>query len=452
MKKLIFTALSALTVGSAFAQQLVDNTKEKKHISLTPAAPMKHSSYGKATISDWYSPLDWASSAGASATLENFVNFLMPDSLAKFIDEGDTVRRSYKIGVGMVVDPKDDNIDLSQNPGIKLNKWAGYTLDSIGIVGLYVKNVHFKDDGQGNQIPVRDTLIFNYYIVQGGGITKGTLTGTPTPVFATVGWNTATRRPINFIGTQKYVLTDDDTTSVSNNNGQFENAWGVKAINIGVEGNITVPSKGVSDNLIAYTVTFKPGHDYDTSSIMIYQRDPSLFPPTATRVNYFGYRFFSNSAARESQVIQTKFYNNSLFADKLTGYYPSGTINNGWVGFLPGNAYFENQYLQSDVLLTSSNVGLKDIKNDNFAMTNVYPNPANVNGTAVMGFNLKSASSVNVSIFNITGQLIKNVINKNFSAGEHAEEFDLSGLQPGIYMVNMTVNGVSQTKKLTITE
>jgi hypothetical protein len=69
-----------------------------------------------------------------------------------------------------------------------------------------------------------------------------------------------------------------------------------------------------------------------------------------------------------------------------------------------------------------------------------------------MGFNLKSSSTVAVNIYNIAGQQVKSVINKTYAAGEHAVEFDLAGLKAGIYMVNMTVNGVSQTKKLTITE
>jgi hypothetical protein len=312
-----------------------------------------------------------------------------------------------------------------------------------------------KDDGQGNQVPVKDTLIIQWYTVPGGRITKGTLqaqNGSPAQVFATVGWNISTLSPTNFLGSTKIVLDENDSTTVRSNDGGFENAWTTKVKMIGFDQPITIAPKGVSDNLVAFTFQFKPGHAYDSNSVMIYQADTNQFPfpAGATRTNYFGYRFFQNAGTIEQQVPQTKFYNNSLFVDKNSGYFPSS--NGSWSGYIPGNAFFENRYLQADVRLTSTNVGLKDIKNENFAMTSVYPNPANVNGTAVMGFNLRSASTVSISIYNIAGQLAKTVINKNYAAGEHAEEFSLAGLNPGIYMVNMTVNGVSQTKKLTITE
>jgi hypothetical protein len=104
------------------------------------------------------------------------------------------------------------------------------------------------------------------------------------------------------------------------------------------------------------------------------------------------------------------------------------------------------------VTTTSGNVGIKDINNDEFAMTSVYPNPAQVGGTAVLGFNLLNAGTVRIAVYNIAGQLVKHAINAKYTVGAHEESIDLTGLKAGIYMVNMTINGASITKKLTITE
>lgn len=456
MKKLIFTSLmvGAAGVFSASAQAPVNNRAAK---TFKPANEVVMPSAKSATklgkadqIADWYAPYDWAGAAGAEPFFQTYVNFIMPDSLAKYIDDGDTISRFYNLGVGQIMDPKDDNIDQTTNPGLKLTKYTGYKVDSIALAYLYVRNVATKDDGNGGTVDVKDTLIINYFSIPNNGIQKRTLSGGS--IFGSVSWDKASLSSTGFIGQQKIVLDEMDSTSATSANGGFENSWrtSVKVIGVDIPGGLTIPANGAVDNLVGFTVKFKPGHSYDSNAVIIYQRDPVAFPLSNPRANYFGYRYFSNSGTTDQQVKQTKFYNNSLMATIASGYQTAN--NNGWVGYIPGNAYFANSYLQADFFVNTLNAGLKDIKNDNFAMTSVYPNPAQENGTAVMGFNLKSSSTVAVNIFNIAGQQVKSVVNKTYAAGEHAVEFDLAGLKAGIYMVNMTVNGVSQTKKLTITE
>src|SRR6187431_985646 len=119
MKKLIFTTLSVMAVGTAFAQKpMIDNSNDPKFRAansvLSPAQKAK-TGQNKNVVADWYSPTDWAEGAGAVNT--GYVQFVMPDSLCKYIDEDDTIRRPYNISFGQIIDPKDDNIDLSSNPG-----------------------------------------------------------------------------------------------------------------------------------------------------------------------------------------------------------------------------------------------------------------------------------------------------------------------------------------------
>lgn len=448
MKKLIFTTLSLIAVSSAFAQRMVDNTNEPRHKAANDIASPAHqgtNGLGKSVISDWYSPLDWFTGAGAVTT--TYVNFIMPDSLCKYIDEDDTTRRSYNISFGQVFDPKDDNIDLSTNPGIKMTRYTGYSLDSVGIVYLYVRNVDQKDDGNGGMVDVVDTMVVNYFKLP-SGMRKSNLGATG--VFAVSNWDIASLSPTGqMIATQKIPLTRDDSTSANNSNGGFENSWSLATKTWAPPVAVNIAAGGSPDNIIAVTIGFKLGHSYDSNNVMIYQRDPVAHPLTAPRANYFGYRFNINEGATDAQIKQLTYYSNSQFATITSAY---GTNVNNWDGFIPGNAFFQNQYANIDAWLTTVNSGINDINNDVFAMSNVYPNPATVNGTAVMAFNLKNAGTVNVSIYNIAGQLVKTTINKNFTAGEHAEEMDLTGLKAGIYMVNMTVNGASVTKKLTITE
>ncbi len=450
MKKLIFTALSVVAVGSAFAQQKIDNRNETRFNAANKVvSPSQQQSMSKAdNRSDWFAPTDWAEASGAGAFMQTYVQFVMPDSLCKYIDEGDTISRPYNISFGQIIDPKDDNIDNSADPGIKMSKWTGYTLDSVGLVYLYVRNVDMKDDGNGNMVDVVDTLIINYFTMPNNGINKNTLVGSGELV-AYPNWNVAGLRAVNYIATQKIPLTREDSTTARNNNGGFENAWGLKSKNFAAPAGVTVAAKGATDNIVGYSVGFKLGHAYDSNNVIIYQKDPNLFPLTAPRANYFGYSLAINEGTTEQQVNQTKFYTNALFATKTAAYNNTGS---GWSGYIPGNAYFETQYVQADVFLTTLNTGIKTINNDQFAMSSVYPNPAQVGGTAIMAFNLKASSNVSVNIYNIAGVQVKSVMNKTFAAGEHTQEFDLAGLKAGIYLVSMNVNGTTITKKLTITE
>ena len=203
-----------------------------------------------------------------------------------------------------------------------------------------------------------------------------------------------------------------------------------------------------TNNIVGFNINFKPGHKYDTSSVMIYQGATQL-PAGTKRCNYFGYTFYANGnqSPYPTQVAQTAYYTNSFFATKTSSYAPG---SNGWLGYIPGNAFFAHQYCINGLKLTTAKMGIESIENNTFSMSNLYPNPAN--NEAYLAFNLKSSSNVNIDLYNLMGQKVKSAINKTFTSGEKTVEIDLSGVKPGVYFVNMTVNGVTQTKKLTVTQ
>jgi hypothetical protein len=77
----------------------------------------------------------------------------------------------------------------------------------------------------------------------------------------------------------------------------------------------------------------------------------------------------------------------------------------------------------------------------------VYPNPASNN--AVLAIDLKDNSSVEVSVLNTIGQLVK--ANKvQGQVGQNNINIDLTGLSTGIYMVNVKVGSSTSTKKLVV--
>lgn len=450
MKKLIYTSIALLLTGSAAMAQGMVKGRPGHQIDQAsiPQSPVRNSTLGKADIQEWYVPTDWLSAfTGGGSTLQTFVDFLMPDSQAVYINSVDTAVRFYSIAVGQVIDPTDNVIDNSDNPGIKMSKFSSYRLDSFDIQYIYVRNVDsIMNPNTSNMEKVVDTLIVSY-LVNGNGLTKAGPIGTAPNQFnfTLPSWNINTLKLNTLVGQEKFLLTSDDSTVVVNNNG-FENSWRLKNMSKKVGVNVQVPA-GLN-LMVGMVFQYKPGMPYNDSSIMIYQRDPANFPAGRKRVNYFGYRFAQNTAAISNQWRSLDFYNHSLFSDKENAYYPSSeTINNRWTGFIPGNAYFEGRNTFMSAFLDAQKVGGKE--SELVSINNLFPNPAtdetNVN------IDLKKSGNVTVSIVNLIGQEVNSVNAGNLSAGNNTVKLNLGNLKAGIYFINVDVDGSTTTKKLTVT-
>lgn len=74
-----------------------------------------------------------------------------------------------------------------------------------------------------------------------------------------------------------------------------------------------------------------------------------------------------------------------------------------------------------------------------------YPNPTTDNTT--LTFNLDETSTVNVSVYSISGRLVKTVTNKNVQAGAQTLTIDASDLPNGTYIVKFHAGNQNETAK-----
>ena len=74
-----------------------------------------------------------------------------------------------------------------------------------------------------------------------------------------------------------------------------------------------------------------------------------------------------------------------------------------------------------------------------------YPNPFNPNTN--IPFELKVNGKVTITVYNLLGQKVAEVVNGHFTAGSHIVTFDASGLGTGIYFYRMETNGFMSTRK-----
>jgi len=78
-----------------------------------------------------------------------------------------------------------------------------------------------------------------------------------------------------------------------------------------------------------------------------------------------------------------------------------------------------------------------------------YPNP--FNPTTTIEFHVSNDNEVSISVYNINGQLVSNLVNTTkFSAGIYKITFDASNLSSGNYFYKLTVGDKILTKKMTL--
>ena len=87
-----------------------------------------------------------------------------------------------------------------------------------------------------------------------------------------------------------------------------------------------------------------------------------------------------------------------------------------------------------------------DLTPDLFSISPAYPNP--FNPVTNIEINIPELSSVNVSIYNIQGQLVETLINKSLQAGNHHILWNGKSFPSGVYFLAMNSSDFSQVEKL----
>ncbi len=93
------------------------------------------------------------------------------------------------------------------------------------------------------------------------------------------------------------------------------------------------------------------------------------------------------------------------------------------------------------LLVVPYSVNGSDIPKEIFLGQN-YPNPVKSNSEIYFGLNRKS--DVDISIYNLKGQLVETVIHGSFDPGYHSVRYSVENLPNGIYFYKMSVDGVDK--------
>ena len=137
-----------------------------------------------------------------------------------------------------------------------------------------------------------------------------------------------------------------------------------------------------------------------------------------------------------SQALPATADNNANFAIRVVSVFdPAGTT---YSAINPANTYAATGALRYDNVIISS--GTLFVNQNSISGLAIYPNP--VKG-GILYFDTQANAEKSVSIFDVIGKQVVNV-----TAATNA--VNVSNLKDGVYIVKITENGKSETRKLVI--
>ena len=114
---------------------------------------------------------------------------------------------------------------------------------------------------------------------------------------------------------------------------------------------------------------------------------------------------------------------------------------------LSGNYLYRLKQIDYDGKFEYSNIiEVEVITLYEFSLAQNYPNP--FNPSTQIKYSIKEAGLVQLKVYDILGKEVANLVNENKEAGYYSVEFDASQLPSGVYIYQLTTQGLTQARKM----
>jgi len=157
---------------------------------------------------------------------------------------------------------------------------------------------------------------------------------------------------------------------------------------------------------------------------------------TATEVNNFGFDVETLNATSSiwEKVGFVEGHGNSNSPKEYSFF-----DNSGATSYRLKQVDFNGNYEYSDVVTVKASL----------AKTELYQNSPNpFNPSTKISFSLAETGKVNVSIYNIIGQKVADLVNQTMESGVHSVDFNASNLPSGLYIYRLDTPNYSKTMKM----
>lgn len=107
-----------------------------------------------------------------------------------------------------------------------------------------------------------------------------------------------------------------------------------------------------------------------------------------------------------------------------------------------------NVYEPNGISIVADGQLTEELLPTSFALEQNYPNP--FNPTTTINFSMPEASRVTVKVYNVMGQLVSTLVNREMNAGRHSVNFDASRLASGVYLYRIQAGSFTATRKMNL--
>ena len=118
--------------------------------------------------------------------------------------------------------------------------------------------------------------------------------------------------------------------------------------------------------------------------------------------------------------------------------------NRGWAGAFNNEAMGGMYRYDGQVMGIDEGISIPSV----VSLENNYPNP--FNPSTKISFALKAEANVNLSVFDVSGRKVSELISLKMAKGEHSVDFNASNLAAGVYYYSINANGFTVTKKMVL--
>lgn len=163
---------------------------------------------------------------------------------------------------------------------------------------------------------------------------------------------------------------------------------------------------------------------------------------TATELNNKGFEV--QRRANNSSYETIAFVQGKGTTTQVNGYTYSDVVNEiGTYFYRLRQVDFDGTYEYSNEVM----VNVLALPGE-YALAQNYPNP--FNPSTSIEFVLAQTGFVNLSVFNLLGEKVAELVNEVKESGNHSLSFDASKLSSGTYIYRLSVNGNVISKKMTL--
>jgi choice-of-anchor B domain-containing protein len=113
-----------------------------------------------------------------------------------------------------------------------------------------------------------------------------------------------------------------------------------------------------------------------------------------------------------------------------------------------GIHYYRLKQIDFDGSSDYSEEVMVDVSPSLFTLEQNYPNP--FNPTTKINFSIPNSEFVNLSIYNLIGEKVGELVNENLQTGDYQKDFNATGLPSGIYIAKLTAGIFNQTIKMSL--